>query len=121
MAALASKGAIIGNTLPAMLLLGLVLVWCQPLAAQESSVNGLLRNIWVNPQNGSDSNNGSSVSAPLRTLTAAWAMVPENVPLTSRYTIYALQGTLALDAVSWSISQAVGNMHRSAGSIAATA
>lgn len=103
MAALASKGAIIGNTLPAMLLLklGLVLVWCQPLAAQESSVNGLLTNIWVNPQNGSDSNSGSSGSAPLRTLTAAWAKVPENVPLKSRYTIYVLPGTLALDKVSW--------------------
>lgn len=50
-----------------------------------------LTNIWVSPT-GSNSNTGNTRSSPLQTLTAAWARIPVNTPLTTGYRIQLLPG-----------------------------
>lgn len=48
---------------------------------------------WVDAVNGNDSNNGTSPSTPLRTVTAAWNLIPQNTDLTTGFRINLQPGT----------------------------
>ena len=53
-----------------------------------------LTDIWVDPNGGNDANSGTSRSQPLRTVSAAWAKIPEGAVLTGTgYRIQLLPGT----------------------------
>jgi hypothetical protein len=54
----------------------------------------ILTNIWVDPVNGNDRNDGSSRSQALQTLTAAWSMLPQTVTTTG-YKINLVAGDYA--------------------------
>ncbi len=50
-------------------------------------------NIYVNPSTGSDSNSGSTTGTALRTITAAWQLIPANQTLTTGRRIQLAPGT----------------------------
>ncbi len=52
-----------------------------------------LRDIWVDPVNGSDSRDGSSRSNALRTITAAWNLIPNGTLTGTGYRIQLMRGT----------------------------
>ena len=54
-----------------------------------------LVDLWLDPVNGNDNNDGSTREQALRTLTAAWNRIPANTPLTTNgYQINILPGSL---------------------------
>lgn len=53
-----------------------------------------LKHLWVDPRAGSDLASGSSRSAALRTLAAAWRKIPQGRALARGYHIHVLRGTL---------------------------
>src|SRR6266540_997183 len=52
-----------------------------------------VRDLWVDPVNGSDSNSGASRALAFRTITAAWDLVPSSVPLMEGVRIQLVAGT----------------------------
>jgi hypothetical protein len=56
----------------------------------------VLTDLWVDPVNGSDGNSGATRAAALRTVTAAWTLIPLGVPLaTTGVRIMLVAGTYA--------------------------
>ncbi len=55
--------------------------------------NPSLRDVWVDPVNGNDANDGTSPATAFRTLTAAWNNIPINVTLTQGVRINLQPGT----------------------------
>lgn len=74
-----------------------------PLATTGQSYNigtPNLKDLWVDPQKGSDANSGESRATALRSLTAAWQKIPQGAPLRgSGYRVFITAGTLAKDAI----------------------
>jgi hypothetical protein len=62
-------------------------------SAQYNTGNPSLRDVWVDPINGNDGNDGSTPSTALRTLTAAWDDIPMNITLTEGVRINLQPGT----------------------------
>lgn len=58
-------------------------------------------NLYVDEIKGSDSNTGTSVSSPLRSITAAWNQIPRGVPLSIGYKINLLGGEHTLMPHYW--------------------
>jgi hypothetical protein len=57
----------------------LILLFSQPAAGEDFQIGSpSLREIWVDYSAGSDSNDGASRSRALRTVTAAWARIPQS-------------------------------------------
>lgn len=84
----------------------LLCLWCAGVAAgQPGSANRyeigspVLREVWVDPSTGNDSNSGDTRSQPLRTLTTAWTRIPARVALTGGYRIRLLPGNYTSSAV----------------------
>lgn len=65
--------------------------------------NPSLREIWVNPINGNDANNGTTPARAFRTLTRAWNSLPKNITLTQGVRINLQPGiyTAAMIPVYW--------------------
>lgn len=62
--------------------------------------NPVLSDIWVDPTNGSDSNSGTSRESALRTISAAWNMIPiESVLSTTGYRIQLVAGDYPEDTL----------------------
>jgi hypothetical protein len=55
--------------------------------------NPVLTDIWVDPQNGNDENSGNSRLTALRTLIAAWELIPKTPLNTTGYRIQLITGT----------------------------
>ncbi len=61
------------------------------------AANSELINLWVDPQNGSDSNDGLTPTTSLKTLDAAWQKIPQEQALMNGYTIHILPGALSAE------------------------
>jgi hypothetical protein len=80
--------------------LGLVLLFVSSLAVAQSALaqpyeigSPVLRDLWVDPAGGNDANSGASRATALRTLDAAWRMIPQGTTLTGTgYRIQLLSG-----------------------------
>ena len=69
-----------------------------PFTVPDGSVG---RTVYVDPAHGRDSRSGSSVASALRTLSAAWASVPNGqLPAGQGVRIVLLPGQMGEDAVS---------------------
>lgn len=55
--------------------------------------NPSLRDLWVDPVNGNNSRDGSSRQQAIRTVTEAWARIPQGAPLTQGYRILLTAGS----------------------------
>ena len=80
-------------------LLPLLLLLVSSFAAAEQPYDigaPVLRDIWVDPVSGSDSNSGAARTQALRTLAAAWQSIPQGTTLTGTgYRIQLTAGTHA--------------------------
>lgn len=76
----------------------IIFSWCKPLFAQDMTVRyynigvSSFHDIYVNPNTGNDSNSGANRTAPLRTVAAAWALIPQSTSLTQPYRILLMSG-----------------------------
>ncbi|HHY54971.1 MAG TPA: right-handed parallel beta-helix repeat-containing protein [Chloroflexi bacterium] len=61
--------------------------------------NPTLRDLWVDPLTGDDNNAGTTPATALRTLAAAWRMIPMNVTLTEGFHIHLRPGIYPADAL----------------------
>ena len=83
-----------------VLILFLILVGSVNVYAQTYDVgNPTIREIWVNPNSGSDSNAGNSRSNALRTINAAWNLIPRAQTLTTGYKILLTAGSYSEDTI----------------------
>ena len=82
------------NALMRRLLLLAVLLAPVLFAAQSYDIGSpTLRDVFVDPVNGSDSNSGDTRAAALRTLSEAWRRIPQATALTTGYRIQLMAGT----------------------------
>ncbi len=58
-----------------------------------------LRDIWVDPVNGNDSRNGSSRTQALKTINAAWNMIPNGTLTGTGYRMQLMRGTFPESAI----------------------
>ena len=58
-----------------------------------------LRDVWLDPINGKDSNSGASRDQALRTMTAAWNRIPEGTLTTTGYRILLIAGDYAANTI----------------------
>lgn len=96
-------------TKPASTLIFLALLWhllALPIFAQEMSPrlyeigNPTLTDIWIDPVNGNDAASGSSRQAALRTIDAAWQLIPMATTLSSTgYRLQLVAGEYPLDEI----------------------
>jgi hypothetical protein len=55
--------------------------------------------VWINPANGSDSNDGASASQALRTLTEAWNRIPQRTTLSRGYRLLLMPGVYRKESI----------------------
>lgn len=55
--------------------------------------NPTLRDVWINPTSGNDSNTGASRDRALKTIAEAWRRIPANQPFTTGYRFMLTRGT----------------------------
>lgn len=84
-----------------MRLLAVLLLLAAPVFAQRYDIGAItVRDVWVDPNAGSDTNDGVTRATALRTLSAAWAMIPRGETLAGTgYRIQLMAGTHPRDSV----------------------
>jgi Right handed beta helix region len=76
-----------------LLFLTLLAAPCALAATPYDIGSPVLRDVFVDPSGGSDSNSGDSRAAALRTLAEAWNRIPQGTALTTGYRIQLMAGT----------------------------
>jgi hypothetical protein len=59
----------------------------------------LTTDVWVNPESGNDSGDGTSPTTALRTLTEAWNRIPQGIPLTRGFRLMLMPGLYREEAI----------------------
>ena len=67
------------------------------LPGQYDMGNPTLRNIWIDPVHGEDTNSGATRTQALKTVDAAWRSIPANVAPTTGYRFLLTRGTYGWD------------------------